>query len=41
MDYEKERKSVSSQKREMQVYGKIWEEIHVWKKEASWWKWNM
>ena len=30
MDFEKERKSVSSQEREMQIYGfkKIWEELH-------------
>ena len=20
---------------------KIWEESHVWQKEAFWWKWNM
>ena len=27
MDYEKERKSVSSREREMQIYGKNWEEL--------------
>ena len=37
MDYEKERKSVSSQEREMQIYGyKVGKNYMVWQKEASW-----
>ena len=38
----KEKKSVSSQEREMPIYGlKIWKNYMVWQKGAFCWKWSM